>query len=55
MGNENHEASIASSLFGDRVVQILGEAVRGARCVALEPGGLDETGTLLESLSTDRE
>jgi len=37
-------------LFGDRLVPLLAEVVRNAACVALEPGGMDETCDLLESL-----
>ncbi len=37
-------------LFGERVVSIMGETVQGAQCVALEPGDLEETRALLESL-----
>ena len=38
------------SAFGDRVVSMLGEIVRGARCLTLETGDIEETGDLLESL-----
>ncbi len=42
--------SFNRGVFGDRLVSTLGRIVRQARCVALEPDGLEESCALLESL-----
>lgn len=41
------------SVFGDRIVALLDRVVRGATCVAVEIGDIEETGALLESLLAD--